>query len=503
VSLAPPKLSVALAPGRKLDRYELLCPIAEGGMGVCWLARLQGKHGFEKLVAVKTMKSEYASDPEFERMFLDEARIASGIEHPNVAQILELGEHDDVLYLAMEYVDGDSLFKLRREVAAKSMDIPIGIVLRLLCDTLGGLHAAHELRDDKGVLLNVVHRDVSPQNILVSTRGAAKLIDFGIAKARDRSAGDTSTGTIKGKLHFMAPEQALGKPLDRRADVFSIGAILYYLCSGNYAYHGDTQAATILKLAEGKPPLPLPKKVPPPIASAIMRALSYDPAKRFETAAEMQQVLERAMASAGLATTALDVGAFVAEFLGHRAEKRKLAIEAAVEALARGSTGSVHVAEAPLTTNTSSVSGFDEAQAAAAGRLHTDPGGARTLDASAMMMTPPEPRRAPVFAVVGALSAIALVAGVGLIVVAMRRPAPAPPPEQAVTTGVGTAAPPVAESSTAPPAVAPSTTAVSDAPTVADKPVPPKPTATAVRTAAPPAPSGTTPKKRRRVDDGF
>ncbi len=328
--------SAALASGQRLDRYELLCPIAEGGMGVCWLARIQGKHGFEKLVALKLMKTEYASDPEFRRMFLDEARIASGIEHGNVAQILDLGEHEGVLFLVMEYVDGDSLHKLRRTVTEKSVDIPIGIGMRILADTLGGLHAAHQLADSTGAPLGVVHRDVSPQNILVSMKGAAKLIDFGIAKARERTAGETSTGTVKGKLHFMAPEQALNGTVDARTDVFSIGAVLYYLVAKRYAYAGETQAATILSLVSGARPAPLPETIPAPIVAIVTKALAFERSDRFASAAEMQDALEDAMVKTGNATTTTTVARFVGEHLAERAQARKKAIELATDALARG-----------------------------------------------------------------------------------------------------------------------------------------------------------------------
>jgi serine/threonine-protein kinase len=183
-----------LRPGYRLDRYELLCPIASGGMATVWLARLRGKRGFEKLFAVKTIRTELVDDTRFQEMFLDEARIASGIQHPNVAQILDLGEQENVLYLVMEWVDGESLTKIRKLVAKRGAVLPVGVALRVLSDACAGLHAAHELKDDDGEPLGIVHRDVSPQNILVATSGVVKLIDFGIARhAREWSRARSST----------------------------------------------------------------------------------------------------------------------------------------------------------------------------------------------------------------------------------------------------------------------------------------------------------------------
>src|SRR3984957_2773548 len=265
-----------IAPGYKLDRYELLCPIAEGGMASVWVARKRGKHGFEKLVAIKTILPKYAQDPRFQGMFLDEARIASRIEHLNVAQIFDLGEEHDTLYLAMEYVDGEALSKLNRACMRKNMKIPTGVLMRVLADTCSGLHEAHELKDD-GKLLEIVHRDVSPHNILVSSRGIAKLIDFGIAKARSRVGNDTNSGVLKGKIQYMAPEQALGRPVDRRADVWAIGAILYHLLSGRPAYEGDNQLATLHLLGSGRPPVPLPDSVHPSIRAVVRTALAHAP----------------------------------------------------------------------------------------------------------------------------------------------------------------------------------------------------------------------------------
>src|SRR5215831_15547243 len=161
-----------LVPGFKLDRYELLTPIASGGMASVWLSRLRGKRGFEKLFAIKTIKTELTSDSRFQEMFLDEARIASAIQHPNVAQILDLGEQDDVLYIVMEWVDGDSLAKLRKLALKRGTNLPLGVTLRVVADACAGLHAAHQLRDVKGKNLDIIHRDVSPQNILVSAAGS-------------------------------------------------------------------------------------------------------------------------------------------------------------------------------------------------------------------------------------------------------------------------------------------------------------------------------------------
>ena len=331
MSLVPPGSS-PLVPGYRLDRYELLCPIAEGGMAQVWVARLRGKHGFEKLVAIKTILPKYASDPQFQRMFLDEARIASGIAHANVAQILDLGDEHGVLYLAMEWVDGDALTKLRRALDKAEEPFPMGVLLRIVADACGGLHAAHELRGKDGAPLGVVHRDVSPQNILISSRGVTKLIDFGIAKARDRTAADTNSGVLKGKVHYMAPEQAIGLPVDPRADIWAIGAILYHYLSGRPPFDGANHVATLHLLMQGKPPEPLPSTVPAAVRAIVERALSHSRELRYATAAEIQAAIETAMASSNLVTTTADVAAFTEKHLVQRAARRREAIDIALAA---------------------------------------------------------------------------------------------------------------------------------------------------------------------------
>jgi eukaryotic-like serine/threonine-protein kinase len=324
----------SLAPGFRLDRYELLCPIAQGGMAEVWMARQTGKHGFEKMVAVKTILPKFADDDGFQRMFLDEANVSSRIAHPNVAQILDVGEQDDITYLVMEYVDGDALSTLHREAQGRGVGIPHGIVLRLMGEVCGGLHAAHELRMVDGQHAGVVHRDVSPHNIMVTTKGAAKLIDFGLAKARDRLADETSAGIVKGKLRYMAPEQVVGPSIDRRVDVWAVGATLYYLFSGQPPYEAETDADVVRALMSGRPPRRLGRAVHPGVEAVVLRALAWQPDERFPSAQDLQHALEQATRQAGLQTSASDVADFLAQYLGARAQQRQETLAVAMRDLA-------------------------------------------------------------------------------------------------------------------------------------------------------------------------
>lgn len=306
-----------------LDRYELICPVAQGGMASVWLARMRGKHGFQKLVALKTILPTFAEDARFRRMLLDEARIASRIEHVNVAQTLDLGEQDGHLYLVMEWVDGDSLSKLDRALERASQTMPVPILLRVVVEACAGLHAAHELCDEHGVRLGVVHRDVSPQNILVSVKGQTKLIDFGIAKAQAAPSEETRAGILKGKLHYMPPEQALRKPVDRRADVWAVGAVLYRLLTRRTPYESSSPVTSLKLLTSLAPPPALPGHVEESLAALVMRALSPQPSERPATALELQTALERvAQASGGLATNQ-QLASLVSEHLGQPLQERR------------------------------------------------------------------------------------------------------------------------------------------------------------------------------------
>ena len=327
-----------LAPGDRLDRYELLCVLAQGGMGTVWLARITGKHGFERLVALKTILPSYSHDEQFGAMFLDEAKIAAQIDHENVARILEIGEDGGLLYYAMELIDGESLRKVYRDVRTADVAFPMGVALRIVADACAGLHATHELVGEDGHPLQVVHRDVSPQNLLVSVRGTTKLIDFGVAKASSRRSEETAAGTLKGKIEYMAPEQARGEPLDRRADVYALGAVLYELLAGRPVR--DTadgkQLAALHELMTGVPYAALPATVPDLVRGIVDRALARDPALRFATAEELRRALEQAMLATGQGATPDDVASVLAHFSRERTSKRKDAIERALRAASEG-----------------------------------------------------------------------------------------------------------------------------------------------------------------------
>jgi eukaryotic-like serine/threonine-protein kinase len=321
-----------LVAGYRLDRYELLAPIASGGMASVWLAKLRGKRGFEKLFAIKTIKTELTTDARFQEMFLDEARIASGIQHPNVAQILDLGEQDDVLYIVMEWVDGESLAKVRRLAEKNGTPIPLGIALRIVADACAGLHAAHELCDKHGKRLGVVHRDVSPQNVLVSAAGSVKVIDFGVAKAQGRFAQETQGGIVKGKIRYMAPEQAHGQAIDRRADIWAVGVCLHEIVTGNLPFDGDSDVDVIRRLMSDEAPPRPGGSIPEALREILVHSLVRSPDERFATAAAMQRALEKAIDELGLPSTNEDVADFLRENLRDLESKRREAITKALSA---------------------------------------------------------------------------------------------------------------------------------------------------------------------------
>ncbi len=321
-----------IKPGQTIGRYEFLVPVAEGGMASVWAARMRGTHGFQKTLAVKMMLGSISDNETFEQMFLDEARIASRIHHPNVVEILDLGDENGVLYIVMEYVDGEPLSAIFRTAIRKG-GIPLGIAVRIVADAALGLHAAHDLKGDDDHPLGLVHRDVSPQNILVSYDGNVKIVDFGVALANTRGSEKTEVGTVKGKASYMAPEQALGKALDRRTDVFALGIVLFQVTTGKHPFKGENDIVTLHNTIERPTPAPstLVPSYPRPLEAVVMKALEKDPAKRYQSAAELEAALDRVMPPTAPRVRPTDVAKFVREIVGDRGERRRDALRQAVK----------------------------------------------------------------------------------------------------------------------------------------------------------------------------
>ena len=485
-SFTPPP-TTQLSPGDSLDRYELLCVLAQGGMGTVWLARMTGKLGFERLVALKTILPTYSSDRQFCDMFLDEARIAAQIDQENVARILEIGEDRGLLYYAMELIDGESVRKLYRDVRAAGHAFPMGVALRIVADACAGLHATHELRADDGAPLEVVHRDVSPQNLLVSIRGTTKLIDFGVAKANARRSEETAAGTLKGKIEYMAPEQARGQALDRRADVYALGAVLFELLAGRPVRDTDDgkQLAALHDLMTGVPYVALPQQVPEIVRGVVDRALARDPRARFPTADALRLAIEQAILATGLVATNEEVGNVLAHFSRERTAKRKDAIERAIRAATDGRLNAATIVAPP---SARALPSFEPA-ALASSSFSAPPTGPsmRTVGAASITAHPfaSGASGSSVGKVFAALLVLALVAvlGVGAGVFVTRRGERA----RAVPTGAVVAAASVTPSEPPPSAV------------VVDPPTPPMPPTGLVNDAAARAKDAGAPGRRPPV----
>lgn len=321
--------------GQTLGRYELLLPVAKGGMAQVWAARLKGTRGFRKLVAVKTILSDAIDDAQLEQMFLQEATLASQIQHPNVAATLDLGEENGLLYLVMEWVDGESIQYVMSRAAALG-GIPLPISVNLVGQACKGLHAAHETRDESGTLLGIVHRDISPQNILVSYSGTVQLVDFGIAKATAHAPHVTEARQLKGKLSYMAPEQIRRQPLDRRTDIFALGTVLYYLVTGRHPFRGDNPAETLQRICFDDrltPPSQLEPSCPERLQDAILKALAKRPSERFSTAHDLLSALEGAMPQALEGSFEARVAQYLGTVLSDRRQERCAALRAAREQL--------------------------------------------------------------------------------------------------------------------------------------------------------------------------
>ncbi len=260
-------------------------------------------------VALKTVLASRSSSEALARLFVEEARISGAVRHPNLLEMVDAGEHDGVPYLAMEWVEGVTVRRLAEQ------RIPLPVLLRICMEACDGLHAAHEARTDEGVPLQVVHRDVSPQNLLVSRSGRVKVIDFGIAKAEGRITEDTTEGILRGKVRYMAPEQALGLDVDRRVDVWAVGVTLLELATGRIPYPGPHDIAALVKLVSCEPELPLAGELPADVHAVVERALRKNPDERFLTARDMGTALEEVLERLGEKNTRRDLAFLVRDRL--------------------------------------------------------------------------------------------------------------------------------------------------------------------------------------------
>ncbi len=286
-----------LMAGQMLGRYELLMPIAKGGMGSVWAARLKGTRGFRKLVAVKTILRNLENE-KLQQMLFQEAVLASQIRHPNVAETLELGEHEGTMYLVMELVLGESLLFVLREAQAHG-GIPFNVSINLVAQVCRGLAAAHDLRDESGQRIGLIHRDISPPNVLVTETGIVKIVDFGVATTTSNST--YGSGEIKGKLSYLAPEQLRGEPLDARVDVFATGILLYLLTVGRHPFRCASESSTIANILSpvpATPPSALIENYPEAVEQVVLRALDKDREKRFPNILALLEALEAASPAA-------------------------------------------------------------------------------------------------------------------------------------------------------------------------------------------------------------
>ena len=263
-----------------------------GGMAEILLGRLEGPSGFERPVVLKRILPHLAQHPSFVEMFLDEGRIAARVRHPNVVQVQDLCQVDGELFLVMEFLEGESAAGLARRARARRMRIAYGLCAHIVAEACAGLHAAHELTDSDGMPLDVVHRDVSPQNIFVGYDGTVRVLDFGIAKAADRITR-TEAGLLKGKFEYMSPEQASGELLDRRCDVFSLGIVLYELSTQRRLFKRSAQPATLRAVTDDPilPPSAIDPDYPPALESIVLHALERDRGRRHQTAWDLRKAL--------------------------------------------------------------------------------------------------------------------------------------------------------------------------------------------------------------------
>lgn len=300
-------------------RYTFLRRLAVGGMGELLLARAEAPGGVQKLVAIKRVRPEYATDAEFVKMFLNEARLAATLDHPNVVRTYDLVEEAGNFLMVMEYLHGESLGTLLNKVVSAGRRVPLSHIVTIVLGIAAGLHCAHERRGVDGRPLDIVHRDLSPGNIFVTYEGGVKLLDFGIAKATSRTS-ITIGPSRKGKVSYMSPEQCVGEQVDRRSDIFALGVVMWELSTGQRLFKGDNEFAIMNQVTTINAPSPrtAAPDLPTPLVEIIDKALRRDPAERFQTALALHDELEAFARADGLLPSAIELSRWVEQTCGRR-----------------------------------------------------------------------------------------------------------------------------------------------------------------------------------------
>ncbi len=405
-----------------MGRFTLLTPLAYGGMAEIWLARQAGLKGFEKLVVIKRMVASLAESHEYVEMFLTEARLAAQLTHPNVVQIYELGEEAGSLFIVMEYLDGEDLASVRRIGQKHGLPLLDHFAVKLISLAAEGLHYAHTRTGHDGRSLGIVHRDISPQNLIVTFDGGLKVVDFGIAKAAEQH---TNSGKLKGKLAYMSPEQARGEQIDGRSDVFALGVVLFELITRSRLLPkmNDLELLTIMSSGD---PLPTPSSrredVPEGLEPIIMKALARKKDQRFANARELHEALDKWLADNGKRVSAGDVADYMRAVFARRIHERRQLIEAAINADLTP-TSARHLSEMAAAQRVAPTGSQSQSQSSAAA------GGARRVAIAALV----------------SLSVIVLALGVAIYQRVQGRPPEPPRPPQATSPAKPTPPPVVVQ----------------------------------------------------------
>ena len=337
-------------PSSEFGQYTLLERIAVGGMAEVWKARMKGVEGFQKTVAIKKILPHLTDSSDFVTMFIDEAKLAAQLNHNNIIHIYDLGKIGDDYFIAMEFVDGKDLRSILNSARAESRPLPLGLALLVGSRLASALDHAHRQKDFEGRPLGLVHRDVSPQNVLISYEGDIKLCDFGIVKAVTK-ASKTQMGALKGKLQYMSPEQAWGRPVDARSDIFSLGSLLFEMLTGRRLFSGESEMSVLDAVREGRiqAPRDLDPRLPLEVNALVLKALARDPDDRFLTAGEMQREIDGILASLKPAPSQADLGTYLHQLFAAEAQAGAAPASAlsAPAAAARGAASAPSAAVPP------------------------------------------------------------------------------------------------------------------------------------------------------------